>query len=181
MSLKQGSSEEFWQFYLSKPSLYNQCVNQNVVFSTHRYGGGGQFSSLQNFSNKLYQEHKDNKFYLDKSGTLPNRTNFSVVSDVQSYKIKSKTGRKKWNRIKNSFSLRKTKSHNVVYLEVLSVFAPIILTYVKFLLQQIFIWAYAYLIQDYGNPGPDLQMKIKFLNQLGPDFHVCGQFKHLGR
>ena len=134
MSVKQGSPEEFWQCYLSKPNLYSQCVNQNVVFSTQRYGGG-HFSSLQNFSNKLYQEHKDNKFYLDKGRTLPNRTYISEDDDFQSYKIKRKTGRKKkWNRIIKSFSLSKNNSHNVVYLEVLFAFAPIIFTHVKLFL-----------------------------------------------
>ena len=130
MSVKQVSPEEFWQFHLNKASLYSQCVNQNVVFSTQRFGGG-HFSSLQNISNKLYQEHKDNMFYLDRGDrTLPN--SYSSRDDsVQSYKIKSKTGRKKWNRIIKSFSLRKNSSHHAVYFEVLFAFAPIIFTHVK--------------------------------------------------
>ena len=67
--MKVKSPEEFWEVHLkrhnSAVNLSNQvvseCVNQNVFFMAPKFG---QFSSLENLSNQLYKEHKENMFYV---------------------------------------------------------------------------------------------------------------------
>ena len=132
MSLKKESPEEFWQFYYNKPSNYHQCVNQNIVFSTQRYWGGGHcsISSLQNISNKLYQDYKDDKYYVKIGGTLPIKHLRSPDHEnIHSHKRRHKTGRKTWNKIIKSFSLRKPDSHHAVYFEVVFALAPNIILF----------------------------------------------------
>ena len=120
---KQSSSEDFWQSYMKRSNssqLFNECVNQNVVFSTHQHSGA-QFSSLENLSSKLYKEHQDNMFYVDKRGTLPSH----IHSQHKKKGSRGASSRSKgWNKIIKSFSLRKTNSHDVVYFEVLLAISP---------------------------------------------------------
>ena len=74
--MKVKSPEEFWEVHLkrhnSAVNLSNQvvseCVNQNVFFMAPKFG---QFSSLENLSNQLYKEHKENMFYVS-SANDPN-------------------------------------------------------------------------------------------------------------
>ena len=73
-SLQQQSPEEFWNIHLRRHNstnnisnqLYNECVNQNVLFMTNKFG---QFSSLENLSSKIYKEQKDNQYYVKKKRT----------------------------------------------------------------------------------------------------------------
>ena len=73
-SLQQESPEEFWKDHLRRHNstnnisnqLFNECVNQNVLFMTNKYG---QFSSLENLSSKIYKEQKDNQYYVKKKRT----------------------------------------------------------------------------------------------------------------
>ena len=120
---KQSSSEDFWHSYMKRSNssqIFNECVNQNVVFSTHQHSGA-QFSSLENLSSKLYKEHKDNMFYVDKRGTLPSH----IHSQHKKKGSRGASSRSKgWNKIIKSFSLRKTNSHDVVYFEVLLAISP---------------------------------------------------------
>ena len=148
---KQSSPEEFWGAHIKRHSsasnisnqLYNECVNQNIVFLTQRFG---QFSSLENLSSKLYKEHKDDRFYVRSPTSSRDRETEANDSfkqkDEPSYdKIfkshdkpfakETKKGKVKKsmsinpknksntiNRLMKSFSLKRPKeSKNVVYLE----------------------------------------------------------------
>ena len=152
--LKQSSPEEFWGPHLKRHSsasnisnqLFNECVNQNIVFLAHKFG---QFSSLENLSTKLYKEHKDDRFYVSNTqysggrdandcscDTLDGRNNENSLEpifktnaksvDRETKKIKlrknssinPKSKSNTINRLMKSFSLKRPKeSKNVVYLE----------------------------------------------------------------
>ena len=150
---KQSSPEEFWGAHIKRHNsasnisnqLFNECVNQNIVFLTQKFG---QFSSLENLSSKLYKEHKDDRFYVrnPQSSTWAKKTDHFELSDKQadepSYdrifksndKIFAKETRKRTvrksssinpknksntiNKLMKSFSLKRPKeSKNVVNLE----------------------------------------------------------------
>ena len=87
---KQSSAEEFWGAHIKRHNsasnisnqLFNECVNQNIVFLTQKFG---QFSSLENLSSKLYKEHKDDRFYVrnPQSSTWAKETDHFQHSDKQ--------------------------------------------------------------------------------------------------
>lgn len=148
---KQSSPEEFWGAHIKRHNsasnisnqLYNECVNQNIVFLTQRFG---QFSSLENLSSKLYKEHKDDRFYV-KSPTSSqvretdafepfkqkDETSYdkifkshdkSFAKETMKRKVKKsssinpKNRSNTINKLMKSFSLKRPKeSQNVVYLE----------------------------------------------------------------
>ena len=140
---KQSSAEEFWGAHIKRHSsasnissqLYNECVNQNIVFLTQKFG---QFSSLENLSSKLYKEHKDDRFYVKN----PQSSSVAKEAEEPPYdrifqshdKIFAKETKKRKlrksssinpknksntiNRLIKSFSLKRPKeSKNVVCLE----------------------------------------------------------------
>lgn len=150
---KQSSAEEFWGAHIKRHNsasnisnqLFNECVNQNIVFLTQKFG---QFSSLENLSSKLYKEHKDDRFYVrnSRSSTRAKETDNFEHSDKQtdepsydrifkshdkiftqetkkrkvrkSSSINPKNKSNTINKLMKSFSLKRPKeSKNVVNLE----------------------------------------------------------------
>ena len=148
---KQSSPEEFWGAHIKRHNsasnisnqLYNECVNQNIVFLTQKYG---QFSSLENLSSKLYKEHKDDRFYVKNPQFTSREKETDNFSDQQndepsfdrifkshdkafaketkkrklrkSSSINPKNKSNTINKLMKSFSLKRPKeSKNVVYLE----------------------------------------------------------------
>ena len=95
---KQSSPEDFWKVHLRRHNstsnisnqLYNECVNQDILFLTHRVG---QFSSLENLSKKIYQEKKDNQFYVKKKSLQ------SVAEKMEKCGLPKKTDMRDMDRV----------------------------------------------------------------------------------
>ena len=96
---KQSSPEDFWKVHLRRHNstsnisnqLYNECVNQDILFLTHRIG---QFSSLENLSKKIYQERKDNQFYVKKKSLSQ-----SVAEKMEKCGLPKKTDMRDMDRV----------------------------------------------------------------------------------